>query len=58
MRRVCIPGGLNLEVPQESVAVGREVLSQLVALEWTVCELLASVYFSSWVIVKDSNRGP
>lgn len=39
-RRVCPPGGLDLEASQESVAVGREVLSQLVILEWTVCELL------------------
>lgn len=33
VRRVCLPGGLDLEVSQESVVVGREVLSQLVALE-------------------------
>lgn len=27
VRRVCLPGGLDLEVSQESVAVGRELLS-------------------------------
>lgn len=57
LRRVCIPAGLDLEALQESVAVGR-VLSPLVALEWTVCELLSSVHFSFWVMVKDGTRGP
>lgn len=56
-RRVCLSSSsLDFEALQESVAVGRKALSQLVALEWTVCELLISVGFSSWVIVKDRNR--
>lgn len=42
-------GSLDLETLQESVAVGRKTLSQYVALEWTGCELLISVRFSSWL---------
>lgn len=44
MRRVCTPGGLDLEARQEPVAVGREVSSQLVALGWPVCELTLSSF--------------